>query len=296
MKILFHPASGRWANQVAFKSRYGQAMRSYCVPQNRRTPAQQHARMIFGHNSSTWGPGLSQEQRDRWNIAGPEVMSHPRCGQRGPLTGEQFFSAINSVLGCVGLPALTEPPARVIFQLSPVRGLVATNDESGVRLFIKLAAPPTEDIMVFGQAPCSAGRSKRRNVSYLGLVAPAQDGLSEITGLYKAKFGEPRPGTKVFIVTCQHKDGWKGLDQETSEIVPNLPEGLQTAPEPGNSQVPLMHKGCTPDAQGTCAPAIPEQVRTSAVLPGDNSASLPSSGGSGRGNEAPPGKSDALTP
>ena len=174
--------------------------------------------------------------------------------------------------------------------------IVIENTPDGVRMWLVVSGELNEDIMVFGQEPCSAGREKRRNVSYLGLLPPPIGGLSEITHLYKARFGEPRPGTKVFIVTCQHKDGWKGLDQETSEIVPNLPEGLQTAPEPGNSQVPLMHKGCTPDAQGTCAPAIPEQVRTSAVLPGDNSASLPSSGGSGRGNEAPPGKSDALTP
>ena len=116
-----------------------------------------------------------------------------------------------------------------MFNLSPVRQLVITNDEEGVRLFLRLAAAPTEDIMVFGQEPCSAGRSKRRNVSYLGLLRPAVDGLSEITGLYKAKYGEPRPGTKVFIVTSQQKNGWKGFDQETNEVVPNRPEGQQSA-------------------------------------------------------------------
>lgn len=174
MKILFHPASGRWGNQVAFRSRYGQVLRSYVIPRNGRTPAQQHMRGVFGRTSQTWSPRLSQEQRDRWNVAGPQVMSHPRCGQRGPLTGEQFFTGINSVLGCVGLPPLWEPPARVVFDLSPVRGMVVTNDEGGVHLFLKLAAPPTEDIMVFGQEPCSAGRNQRRNVSYLGLLPPAQ--------------------------------------------------------------------------------------------------------------------------
>ena len=235
MKILFHPASGRWGNQVAYKSRYGQALRNYVIPRNGRTTAQQRMRRVFGHNSQTWGPGLSQQQRDRWNVAGPQVMSHPRCGQYGPLTGEQFFTGINSVLGCVGLPPLLEPPARVIFDLSPVRGLVATNAADGVRLFLKLAALPTEDIMVFGQAPCSAGRTKRRNVSYLGLLTPSVDGVSEITALYKAKFGEPRPGTKVFIVTCQQKNGWQGFDQERSAIVPDLPEGQQASAELVNS-------------------------------------------------------------
>ena len=280
MKILFHPASGRWGNQVAFQSRYGQAMRNYCVPRNRRTPAQQHARGIFGHNSSTWGPGLSQEQRDRWNVAGPQVMSHPRCGQRGPLTGEQFYASINSVLGCVGLPALTEPPARVIFQLSPVRGLVATNDGGGARLLLKLAASPTEDIMVFGQAPCSAGRSKRRNVSYLGLLPLPVDGMSNIIDIYKAKFGEPRPGTKVFIVTCQQKNGWKGFDQESSAIVPDQPEGSQASAEVVNSQKPLMHKGCTRDVEGGGALPIPDsQGGAGLVVPVVEAAKSASGGG-----------------
>jgi hypothetical protein len=218
-------------------------------------------------------------------------MSHPRCGQNGPLTGEQFFTGINSVLGCVGLPPLWEPPARVIFQLSPVRGLVATNDENGVRLFLELASVPTEDIMVFGQAPCSAGRSKRRNVSYLGLLRPGQDGRSEITDLYKAKFGEPQPGTKVFIVTCQQKNGWKGLDHESSQIVPDRPEGLQASITAGNSSIPLMHKGCTRDAEGTCTTPIPDSQASNKALPpggkaataaiGDSGVADPGSGGPG---------------
>ena len=127
------------------------------------------------------------------------------------------------MLACCNLPPVWVPPARVVFGLSPVRELVITSDEGGARLFLRLAGAPTEDIMVFGQAPCSAGRSKRRNVSYLGLLSAGEDGMAEITGLYKAKFGEPRAGTKVFIVTCQQKNGWKGMEHETSEIVPGLP-------------------------------------------------------------------------
>ena len=224
-------------------------------------------RAAFGGYARLWAGKLTQAQRDHWNAEGAEVWSHPRCGTRGKLTGEQFFTGINSTLACCHLPPLWEPPARVVFNLSPVRQLVITNDEEGVRLFLRLAAAPTEDIMVFGQEPCSAGRSKRRNVSYLGLLPPAEDGLSEITNLYKARYGEPRPGTKVFIVTSQQKNGWKGFDQETNEVVPNRPEGQQTAStaatqelsnpaEPGNSQKTLMHKGCTWGAEGTATPVV----------------------------------------
>jgi hypothetical protein len=74
--------------------------------------------------------------------------------------------------------------------------------------------------MVFGQAPCSAGLSKRRNVAFLGLLPPPQNGLSDITAMYIARYGEPRPGEKVFIVTRQQKDGWEGFDKETRERIP----------------------------------------------------------------------------
>ena len=286
MKVLTIPSSGKLGQAVFFRSNFGNCARQYVVPANSKTPAQMRMRGILGRNSQAWGPRLSQPQRDRWNLAASQVMSHPRCAQNGPLTGEQFFTGMNSVLGCVGLPLLWEPPARVIFQLSPVRGLVASNDENGVRLFLELASAPTEDIMVFGQAPCSAGRSKRRNVSYLGLLRPGQDGRSEITDLYKAKFGEPPPGTKVFIVTCQQKNGWKGFDHESSEIVPERPEGLQASPTVVNSSKPLMHKGCTRDAEGTCTIPTPGVVPASTVPSGGEAASLFSPGGERGGEEA----------
>jgi hypothetical protein len=55
------------------------------VRRNGRTTAQEHMREVFGCNSQTWSRGLSQEQRDRWNLAGPQVMSHPRLAQKGAL-------------------------------------------------------------------------------------------------------------------------------------------------------------------------------------------------------------------
>jgi hypothetical protein len=124
--------------------------------------------------------------------------------------------------------------------------LVIENGADGVRLYLVVSGELNEDVMVFGQEPCSRGRYKRRNVSYLGLLPPPIGGRSEITRLYKAKFGEPRPGQKVFIVTCQEKDGWKGLDLETSATVPERPKELQATAEEQVARLSI----CTPDAQG----------------------------------------------
>ena len=205
---------------------------------------------LFGNNSRKWSAKLSDEQQDRWILAGAQVMSHPRLAEKGPLTGQQLWSGISTVRAIVGLPETLEVPPRPVFDRSNVGRLVIENDESGVRLYLAVSGELNEDIMVFGQEPCSRGRYQRRNVSYLGLLPPPIGGLSEITRLYKAKFGEPRLGTKVFIVTCQEKEGWKGLDQETSATVPERPNASQAITEAVTSHTPYMHTGCTGDAQG----------------------------------------------
>jgi hypothetical protein len=137
--------------------------------------------------------------------------------------------------------------------------------------------------MVFGQEPCSRGRYKRRNVSYIGLVPPPIGGRSEITWLYKAKFGEPRPGQKIFIVTCQEKDGWKGLDLETSATVPERPKELQAAAEPASGHIPYMHTGCTPDAEGTIPPVIGQSPGDTEPATGYGEAAGAAIGGGGDG-------------
>ena len=253
MKILDIPKSGKCGQVVAFRSRYGLCLRELVIPRNAITPARQFMRGAFGHHSQVFSRKLSDDQLNRWSLAGAQVMSDPRLGQNGPLTAQQLYTSINSVRSRVNLPETLEPPAPVAFGLSVVGELVIENTEAGVRLWLRITGELNEDVMVFGQEPCSSGRRKRRNVAYLGLLPPPVDGWSDITYLYRARYGEPRPGTRVFVVTCQTKNGWKGMDQETSALVPDRPQGQQAIAEPVNSQNPYMHKGGTRDAEGTIA-------------------------------------------
>ena len=66
------------------------------------------------------------------------------------------------------------------------------------------------------------GRWHRR-VYYLGLLGPVTNGQVDITDLYTAKFGALPPGKKVFIVTCQTKNGWKAQDHVFRVIIPPAP-------------------------------------------------------------------------
>jgi len=248
MKIQESPRSGRCGQVVAFQSRYGLCLREYVVQKAALTPARQRVCAVFGSKSQMWSRTLSDEQQDRWILAGAQVMSHPRLASKGPLTGQQLWQGISTVRAVVGLPETLEVPPCPVFSTSNVGRLVIENGEDGVQLYLAVSGELNEDIMVFGQEPCSRGRYKRRNVSYLGLLPPPIGGLSEITRLYKAKFGEPRPGQKVFLVTCQEKDGWKGLDRETSATVPERPKALQALSEASASRPIHMHTGCTGDA------------------------------------------------
>ena len=151
-------------------------------------------------------------------------------------------------MGCIGrCGILLFPTVQIVFGQCPASQLVVRNGENGVRLLLRVSGPMAEDIMVFGQAPCSAGRMKRRNVVYLGLLPAPQGGMSDITHIYVARYGEPRAGEKVFIVTCQQKDGWEGYDQETNEIVPEKPAGQQAEATTALTLKVHMHKGCTGD-------------------------------------------------
>ena len=113
---------------------------------------------------------------------------------------------------------------------------------------------------------------KHRRVYYLGLLGPATNGQCDVTALYTARFGQPRPGQKVFLVTCQEQNGWRGQDTVVRAIVPPQPLPGQpqsspaptpaasepmAAPEPQQAPVEasscvsrVVYMGSTPDAPG----------------------------------------------
>ena len=120
----------------------------------------------------------------------------------------------------VGKEMLLWPAPRPVFKPNPVVGLSITHGSDGVRITLRVSGPVTEDIMVSGQAPCSAGRKKWRRGAYLCLLSAAEGGECDITAKYVERFGEPEPGKKVFIRTQQQRDGWQDIEKDLSEVVP----------------------------------------------------------------------------
>ena len=166
------------------------------------------------------GAKLTQEQRQAWERVAKQQFSKPRLGQRGVLEGEQVFVRHGTVLKQVGKELPLWPAPRPVFAPNPVAALSITQGSDGVRITLQVSGPVREDIMVSGQAPCSAGRKKWRRGAYLCLLPAVEGGQCDITAQYVERFGEPAPGTKVFIRTQQQRDGWRDMESDLSEVVP----------------------------------------------------------------------------
>jgi hypothetical protein len=223
MKMLDVPKSGRRGNVVFFMNRNRQRERAYVVPKNVRNAATRRARGAFGALSKAYGALLTEEQRDAWNAAAARVLSRPRLGQCGPLTGQQHFVGINSARARVGSKMLLWPPAPVAFGPNPVQALRLRYLDGRLRVELKLCGPLSGDIMVFAQTPCSPGWNKWRRGTCIGLLPTPKEGISDITERYLEAFGEPEPGRKVFIRTRQQRNGWEAEPKDVSELVPVTP-------------------------------------------------------------------------
>ena len=223
MQILDIPMSGRRGAYVFYMRRRKLFRRRYVVPRNVRTPARRRMRADFGAIAKAWAGRLTEDQRRAWMASARTVISHPRLWQSGPLTGEMHFQGINSTRIRIGRDMVLWPPERVVFGPNPVEGLAISYADGHVRLRLRVTGPVTEDIMVFGQKPCSAGRKKWRRGAYLGLLPAPRDGESDITDIYVEKYGEPEPGKQIFIRTRQQQDGWEGRDRDCSELVRTEP-------------------------------------------------------------------------
>jgi hypothetical protein len=250
MKVLFHPEtglplgfSGRAPNRdvvyYRIHRRNNQYARRYVLPLNPRTPPQRLMRAIVAALAKDWSGRLTPEQRAAWNAYAEKVNSRWRSGQ-GPISGQNLYVKLNSILGLIGRPTRLWPPRRAKFYRSPAVGLRLSRCEGRVRVELVVVGPVVRDLMVFGAAPCSAGWSKLRHPVYLGLVL-AEGGRAgelverrfDLTDWYVGRFGEPAPGQRVFIRVRQQRNGWESAPKDVSDVVPaQQPTVIPNSPSP----------------------------------------------------------------
>ena len=87
---------------------------------------------------------------------------------------------------------------------------------------LKLTCPtnPGENTIVRGSKPVSQGIEVCKDFRILGTCPAPVAGSSDITGLYTARYGVPKAGTKVYVQVNQVVDGWESLPRAYSAIVP----------------------------------------------------------------------------
>jgi hypothetical protein len=187
---------------------------------------------------------LTESQWAAWRTRALEVHSRPRLGQSGALDGCQLFKKINRVLATCGREPQFEPPSLPIFGPNPVAGFTISKGKDGLVFKLKVsqrargaAGAATEDLMLFGWAPCNAGVGTNNLYAFLGLLPVPAGPEIDITELYLKKLAEwrrlrpkryhlPLAGSRVFIRVCQQVNGWKhelGMFRGSALVPANRP-------------------------------------------------------------------------
>jgi hypothetical protein len=218
-KALNVPQSGKVGTTVNVTTRYGQVQRQYVKPKDPKTPAQMSIRSNLARVSARWRV-LTEEQRAAWALDAQDVHSRPRLGKSARLTGCQLFIKINCARAAIGLDQFDDPPKVPEFSENPVGELTITNTRGTVALKLSVPSTPVEHTIVYAAAPCSAGKYFVRQYNILGLLPAPVRGVTDITDLYVARYGVPRPGMRVCIRTQQQINGWDDLPKQTSAVVP----------------------------------------------------------------------------
>jgi hypothetical protein len=163
---------------------------------------------------------LSDDQRAAWGRAGKDATSQPKLSQCGRLPGYVLFMKINTVLAYQALPPALTPTERPAFPANPVGALVVTDTDGAIDLKLSVPTAPAARILVLATHPRSPGVTFANHFAILCELPAAEAGWSTITDLFVARYGQPPPGTRIFIRTRQVLDGWEDDPRQTAAIVP----------------------------------------------------------------------------
>ena len=212
-KLIGPPQSGRVGNVVYINSkRYGQLVRAFVPPRNRRTPAQQTNRQGFGALAGQWR-GLPPDNQSAWQIA----ADRDRTG----LSGYHYYMKLNAASIHIGQPRMELPPSGLpSFPINPVGQVVVQGSGKNLSVKLPVSGPIAPNTLVEAVVRVSTGVRFVENYRYAGLLPAPVNGLSDITDLLIARFGLLTPGQAIFLRTRQQIDGWLDVGKITRAIIP----------------------------------------------------------------------------
>jgi hypothetical protein len=207
MKMQSIPKRGRKDSVIYSTGRYGNVAREFVPPKNPRTPQQQSHRRNILAVSRRWRT-LSLEQHGTWRVLATNTYFVNDEGQRVRLNCFKLFVSLNTRRADLGLPQFDVAPPEPVFDPSPVLDLDVSYPGRKCTIKLRVQGTPAQLILVQGARPVRSCVRCVQHFPFLGLLPPPTDGWSDITEMYVARFGVPKPGTAVWIRTCQHIDGF----------------------------------------------------------------------------------------
>jgi hypothetical protein len=90
-------------------------------------------------------------------------------------------------------------------------------------VFLEKQGTPEQLILVRGARPRRSSAWRGQHFPFLGFLPPPKDGWCDITDLYVARYGVPKPNQAIWIRTCQHIDGFTDVPKTLRVRVPPLP-------------------------------------------------------------------------
>ena len=207
MKMQSIPKRGRKGSVIYSETRHGKVARAYVPPRNPRTAQQQDHRHNVQAVTRRWRT-LNAQQGAAWGAAAANKYFINEEGRRVRLSAYHLFVSLNVRRADLGLPQFDLPPAEPVFTLNPVEELVATFTGGTFTLKLRVPGPTAQYTLVYAAAPVGSAVSHVRHIPFLGLLPPPKDSWSDITDLYVARFGVPKPNQAIWIRICQHIDGW----------------------------------------------------------------------------------------
>jgi hypothetical protein len=213
------PTSGSIGKQTYAVNRGRQVVRVRAIPSNPKTPAQLNARANLTTASKAWD-ALTDEQRAAWREAAKAVMSKSRLGQKATLTGNQYYVQVNAAIAEMGGAAVTDPPATPSFSGTNCSELVITNAAGTITLKVSTTDQPPDDTELWGAPPVKPGVNRAPGMVYLGTLDSPANSAVDISTAYKARFGSPAVGSRVFVEVREMELGIKGETLQFQAVVP----------------------------------------------------------------------------
>jgi len=159
--------SGSIGAQVHSHNRYGQYIRARTTPVNPQSGRQSEVRAIMAFFAQEWSNGLTQAQRDAWEVYAAAITRQNKLGSQIKLTGFNHYIRVNVARAqgnladvSAGPTTLTLPPGDPVFactvdeasqEISVVfDDTLAWNTQAGGGLLVSMSIPKAAGVNFIG--------------------------------------------------------------------------------------------------------------------------------------------------